>query len=213
MAALAALLLLVAWNMSEVRHFAHIVRVAPRSDVLVLLTCFALTVVFDMVVAVSVGVVLAALLFMRRMAEVSNVRLARRQHRSPSEGLPPGVLLYEIAGPLFFGAAQKAMSALQRRADGDKVVDPRPRGGAGDRRHRPGQPGVDGGALHQLGMFVVLGGVQGQPLRVLARSGIREHRHQIAVHRTMERALEVARERSAMAARARAADAAGGDRA
>ena len=75
MAALAALLLLVAWNMSEVKHFAHILRVAPRSDALVLLTCFVLTVVFDMVVAVSVGVVLAALLFMRRMAEITHARL------------------------------------------------------------------------------------------------------------------------------------------
>src|SRR4030095_1582915 len=76
MSALAALLLLVAWNISEVKHFAHIVRVAPRSDTLVLLTCFGLTVIFDMVVAVSVGVVLAALLFMRRMAEITRVRLA-----------------------------------------------------------------------------------------------------------------------------------------
>src|SRR6185436_1526671 len=59
MAGLAALLLLVAWNMSELKHFGHILRVAPRSDALVLVTCFVLTVVFDMVVAVSVGVVLA----------------------------------------------------------------------------------------------------------------------------------------------------------
>ena len=75
MAGLAALLLLVAWNMSEVKHFGHILRVAPRSDAFVLVTCFVLTVVFDMVVAVSVGVVLAALLFMRRMAEITHARL------------------------------------------------------------------------------------------------------------------------------------------
>ena len=59
------------WNMSELRHFRHILQVAPRSDVLVLLTCFSLTVLFDMVLSVSVGVMLAALLFMRRMAELS----------------------------------------------------------------------------------------------------------------------------------------------
>ena len=69
MASLAALLLIVAKNMGEARHFAHIVKVAPRSDVVVLLVCFTLTVLFDMVLSVSVGVVLAALLFMRRMAE------------------------------------------------------------------------------------------------------------------------------------------------
>ena len=75
MASLAALLLLVAWNMAELHNFVGIVRVAPKSDVLVLLTCFLLTVFFDMVVAVSVGVVLAALLFMRRMAELTESRL------------------------------------------------------------------------------------------------------------------------------------------
>jgi SulP family sulfate permease len=75
MAALAALLLLVAWNMSDVRLFAHTVRVAPRSDVAVLLTCFVLTVVFDMVVAIGVGVVLAAMLFMTRMSELTSTRV------------------------------------------------------------------------------------------------------------------------------------------
>ena len=82
MASLAALLLLVAWNMSELRHFIGLLKVAPRSDVFVLLTCLLLTVFFDMVIAVSVGFVLAAILFMRRMAE------------------------------LIFGAAQNAMEAL-----------------------------------------------------------------------------------------------------
>src|SRR5882724_1186006 len=75
MAALAALLVLVAWNMSEARHFVHMVRVAPKSDLAVLLTCYALTVIFDMVVAVTAGMILAAFLFMRRMAEVASVQL------------------------------------------------------------------------------------------------------------------------------------------
>ncbi len=100
MASLAALLLIVAWNMSEAKHFAHAVRVAPRSDVVVLLLCFGLTVIFDMVVSVTVGVVLAALLFMRRMAEVSRVRLVD-QHPIATQGLPKDVLIYEVAGPLF----------------------------------------------------------------------------------------------------------------
>src|SRR5262249_37171004 len=103
-------LLLVAKNMAEVRHFVHIVKVAPRSDMIVLVTCFALTVLFDMALSVSVGVVLAALLFMRRMAEIADwkmdeVTMAKLE-------LPEGVLLYEIAGPLFFGAAERAMSAF-----------------------------------------------------------------------------------------------------
>jgi SulP family sulfate permease len=114
MASLAALLLLVAWNMSELGHFTGLLRIAPRSDVFVLLTCFLLTVFFDMVVAVSVGFVLAAILFMRRMAEMTETTLAfdnTEEHRLVD--LPPGVSFYEINGPLFFGAAQSAMAALQ----------------------------------------------------------------------------------------------------
>jgi SulP family sulfate permease len=113
MASLAALLLLVAWNMSELHHFAGVIRVAPKSDVIVLLTCFFLTVIFDMVIAVSVGFVLAAILFMRRMADIteSTLRLDNTSELGRAE-LPRGVCLYEVNGPLFFGAAQNAMSAL-----------------------------------------------------------------------------------------------------
>jgi SulP family sulfate permease len=122
MASLAALLLIVAWNMSEVRHFAHTVRVAPKSDVAVLLTCYVLTVAIDMVIAVGVGVVLAALLFMRRMAEVTHARLAEGESAALPRALPPGVIVYDIAGPLFFGAAQKAMGALGAIASRTRVV-------------------------------------------------------------------------------------------
>jgi SulP family sulfate permease len=124
MAALAGLLLLVAWNMSDARHFAHTMRVAPRSDVAVLLTCFALTVVFDMVVAIGVGVVLAALLFMKRMSELTSARVFGPAGMKDAEAreLPAGVALYEIDGPLFFGAAQRAMGALQAVNDGVRAV-------------------------------------------------------------------------------------------
>lgn len=114
MAALAALLLLVAWNMSELRHFVGVIRIGPKSDVSVLLLCFFLTVIFDMVWAVSVGFVLAAILFMRRMAEITESRFAfdvtAEDHAMPT--LPRGVAIYEVNGPLFFGAAQQAMESL-----------------------------------------------------------------------------------------------------
>jgi len=120
MASLAALLMLVAWNMSEVHNFTGIVRVAPKSDVFVLLTCFLLTVLFDMVVAVSVGFVLAAILFMRRMADLTESRV---QLDASQEGgavaLPKGAVLYEINGPLFFGAARKAMRTFQLEGSRD----------------------------------------------------------------------------------------------
>jgi len=123
MASLAALLLIVAWNMSEVRHFLHVARVAPKSDVVVLLSCFLLTVVFDMVIAVSVGIVLAALLFMRRMAELTSARTVLDQGEDETaRTLPKSVALYEIAGPLFFGAAQNAMGAFETAGAQARVV-------------------------------------------------------------------------------------------
>jgi SulP family sulfate permease len=122
MAALAALLLLVAWNMSELHGFIGVLRVGPKSDVVVLLTCYGLTVLFDMVIAVSVGVVLAALLFMRRMAELTETRaLFGDEDESGTVRLPLGVRLFEINGPLFFGAAQHAVAALEA-ARGDPYL-------------------------------------------------------------------------------------------
>jgi len=112
MAALAALLLKVAWNISEVKHFSHVLRAAPGSDIAVLLTCFGLTVVFDMQIAVSAGVVLAALLFMKRMADIAHVKLVNEERGERDFELPADVLIYDIEGPLFFGAAEKAMNAL-----------------------------------------------------------------------------------------------------
>jgi SulP family sulfate permease len=122
MASLAALLLLVAWNMSDIKHCLHTIRVAPKSDVAVLLTCYSLTVAFDMVVGVTVGMVLAAFLFMRRMADVTQARLASDAHPDIPGTIPAGVMVYEISGPLFFGAAQKAMAALEITSDSTKAV-------------------------------------------------------------------------------------------
>ena len=124
MASLAALLVFVAWNMAELHSFKGIVRVAPKSDVFVLLICFLLTVFTDMVVAVSVGFVLAALLFMRRMSELTESRLRLdSSQEGGSTNVPKGALLYEINGPLFFGAAQKALRALGMQSkDAFKVL-------------------------------------------------------------------------------------------
>jgi SulP family sulfate permease len=123
MASLAGLLLLVAWNMSELRHLTKMARVAPRSDAAVLFICFGLTVLFDMVVSVGVGVVLAALLFMRRMADLTHARsVLDRAKGEIARDLPSGIALYEIAGPLFFGAAQKAMEVIEAAHQDVRVV-------------------------------------------------------------------------------------------
>ncbi|HLT26823.1 MAG TPA: SulP family inorganic anion transporter [Zeimonas sp.] len=118
LAALAAILFVVAWNMSEAKHFAKMVRRAPRADVVILLVTFALTVFADLVVAVNIGVILATLHFMRRMAssvEVQNVthqELSRAFAHRGFQRLPPGVLVYSIDGPFFFGAAENFERAL-----------------------------------------------------------------------------------------------------
>jgi SulP family sulfate permease len=118
LAALAAILFVVAWNMSDVKHFAHILRRAPRADRLILAITFLLTVFADLVVAVNVGVILAILHFLRRMAEsvetqpVQGAALAAELARLGRTALPPGVLVYEIAGPMFFGAVEKFERAL-----------------------------------------------------------------------------------------------------
>ena len=111
MAALAALLFVIAWNMSEARHFMHTLKSAPASDVWVLVICFALTVIFDMVIAVAVGIGLAAALFIRRMAQLTHTQ--RLTAPSSGEHFPPEVALYKITGPLFFGAAEKAIATLR----------------------------------------------------------------------------------------------------
>jgi len=114
MASMAALLMMVAWNMAEAKHFTRIVRVAPREDVLTLLTCFSLTVMFDMVIAVAVGMGLAAMLFIRRSISLTGVNIIqRREHDHEHLGdIPEEVVVYDINGPLFFGSAQKALSNL-----------------------------------------------------------------------------------------------------
>ena len=114
MSALAALLLMVAWNMSEAHHVVHTRKIAPRTDVLVLLVCLVLTVLFDMVLAVGVGLLLAAGLFIKRMSDVTDTASLPAGYHQALQNLPEGVAAYAIRGPLFFGAAEKARDALRR---------------------------------------------------------------------------------------------------
>jgi sulfate permease, SulP family len=113
---LAAILFVVSYNMSEARHFIHLARRAPRPDVIILVLTFLLTVFSDLVVAVNVGVVLASLLFMRRMAksvEVREEKVKLSDNGHAAQDIPPGVLVYSIDGPFFFGAAEKLERTLE----------------------------------------------------------------------------------------------------
>ena len=110
--ALAAILFVVAYNMSELKHFKRMVQRAPRADVSILLITFSLTVFSDLVIAVNIGVILAMLHFMRRMAssvegqQVVEHELEEELRTNGHTRLPPGLLIYTIEGPLFFAAAE-----------------------------------------------------------------------------------------------------------
>lgn len=128
LAALAAILFVVAWNMSEARHFGHILKTAPTADRAILVITFVLTVFADLVVAVNVGVILAILHFLRRMADsvetqpVDAQELQAELKQHGIERLPPGLMVYEIAGPMFFGAVENFERALLQTHTDPKVL-------------------------------------------------------------------------------------------
>jgi sulfate permease, SulP family len=127
LAALAAILFVVAWNMSEARHFVRMIRRAPAADVFILLVTFVLTVFVDLVVAVNVGVILATLHFLRRMASSVEVQEQTAQQLHEEFGhrgltFPPGVLVYRVEGPFFFGAVENFERALASTHTDPEVV-------------------------------------------------------------------------------------------
>src|ERR1700689_5310864 len=126
--ALAAILFYVAWNMSEVHRFAHLLRTAPRADVGILLLTFLLTVFSGLVVAVNVGVVLASLLFMRRMSKSVSIEEHSQEQIAADAGLgadfvlPKDTVVYSIDGPFFFGAAEYLEKTLRRSQNRVRTV-------------------------------------------------------------------------------------------
>jgi SulP family sulfate permease len=128
LAALAAILFVVAWNMSETHHFITMARRAPTADVVVLLVTFGLTVFVDLVVAVNIGVIIATLHFLRRMA--SSVAVQQQSHEDLSRefahrglSFPPGVLAFAVEGPFFFGAVENFERALaSTRTDPEVLI-------------------------------------------------------------------------------------------
>lgn len=112
MPAIAAILFMVAYNMCGWREFVRLCKTSPKSDILVLVLTFILTVVFDLVVAIEVGMVLAAVLFMKRMSDVTSVEGWKYENIDDDTDLmsvPDNTLVYEITGPMFFGAADKLL--------------------------------------------------------------------------------------------------------
>jgi len=205
LATLAAILVVVAFHMSEWRTFISEFR-APKSDVAVLLTTFLLTVLVDLTVAIEVGIVLAAFLFMRRMAEVTNISVLTHEFTDPVDdfehdpnavlrrAIPQGVQVYEITGPFFFGAAEMFKDRVGRIAGKPKVLIIR-------MRH---VPAIDSTGLHALrelvhrsrkeGMLVILSDVHAQPVVALDRSGLYDELTEDNIHGNIDDALNRARQ-------------------
>jgi SulP family sulfate permease len=203
MATLAGILAIVAWNMSEVHLFAKMFR-GPKSDILVLVSTFLLTVLVDLTVAIQVGVVLAALLFMRRMAEVTQVGYVTRMLQDEEEvaddplslsrrKVPAGVEVFEVSGPFFFGAADKFKNAISAVEDKPRILILR-------LRH---VLALDATAMQALeSVFtrtrrerttLILSGVHAQPLIVLERAGLLDKIGEDNVHANIDDALNRAR--------------------
>jgi len=179
LAVLAGILVVVAYHMSEWRTFRAELR-SPGSDVMVLLATFLLTVLVDLSIAIQVGMVLAAFLFMRRMAEVTNVNIVTREIQDrPDEAdpnaaarrdVPDGVLVYEVNGPFFFGAADRFRDTLSQVERQPKVMIVRMRN----------VPAMDSTGLRALtdvweknraaGTLMLLSDVHAQPMMALAKS-------------------------------------------
>ena len=205
-ATLAAILAVVAYHMSEWRSFRAEFR-APKSDLAVLLITFGLTVVVDLTVAIQVGMVLAAFLFMRRMAEVTNVSVVTREfeeatgdpHRSDPNAVhrrvvPPGVEVYEINGPFFFGAAETFKERVGAIEGRPRVLIIRMRN----------VPAIDSTGMHALGdlvrrsrrdgVRVLLSDVHAQPLVALGRSHLLDELGEENIFGNLDDALNAARE-------------------
>ncbi len=178
MPAIAAILFMVAYNMSEWREFVSIAKHSPKSDTLVLVTTFVLTIVFDLVVAICVGLVLSTLMFMKRMSDETNTygwKEIDEADDADNIGLkvvPEGVTVFEITGPIFFGAATKFLDSLSSADKHKKVVVLRMRS----------VPAIDATGIHAFeslierfekkGKRLVISHANEQPLKVMKKSGI-----------------------------------------
>lgn len=175
MPTIAAILFMVAYNMSEWRHFVHLCKTAPKSDITVLVLTFVLTVVFDLVVAIGVGIVLAAMLFMKRMSEVTDVEGWKYidDENDPDSitlrEVPKNTVVYEISGPLFFGAADKILNINLKEKYNVLILRMR------------SVSALDATAMHFMEQFyekcqkknitLVLSHVNEQPMRVMKKAG------------------------------------------
>nr|WP_314417978.1 C4-dicarboxylic acid transporter DauA [Pseudescherichia vulneris] len=181
LSAMAALLLMVAWNMSEAHKVVNLLRRAPTDDIMVMLMCMSLTVLFDMVIAISVGIVLASLLFMRRIARMTRLAPVNVE-------VPDDVTVLRVIGPLFFAAADGLFNDLESRIAGKRIVVLK----------CDAVPVLDAGGLDAFQRFVKrlpegcelrVSNLEFQPLRTMARAGVKPIAGRLAFYPNREAAL------------------------
>lgn len=190
MAALAAMLLMVAWNMSEAPKALQLLKTAPRSDIWVFITCFSLTVLFDMVIAITTGILLAALLFVKEIAEMSKVTDISNNRKQVERPLPDGWQVLKISGPLFFAAAERIFADIARLSEHNKGLV----------LYMDGVPLLDSGGLAALNKLIskcqkdntelVIADLQFQPLKTLAKAGIQPIPGKLRFYPTLREALD-----------------------
>ncbi|UJF20778.1 C4-dicarboxylic acid transporter DauA [Shewanella sp. OMA3-2] len=189
MAGMSALLIMVAWNMSEAPKIIHLVKQASTSEVLVLLVCLLLTIFFDMVIAISAGIILASLLFMKQVADMTKVQDISKQHKHVHVELPSRWKVFKINGPLFFAAADSVFAELTHLSvEQEGVV-----------LYFDGVSILDSGGVAALYKFiaqckqnntrVLLADFQFQPLKTLAKAGFKPDGVQCVIYSTLVDAL------------------------
>ena len=189
MSAMAALLLVVAWNMSEAPKAVHLLKTAPTSDILVFLSCFSLTVIFDMVIAISVGIILAALLFMKEIAEMTKLYDISTNKRYVDQPLPADWAVIKINGPLFFAAADRIFAEIASLPQDKQVIV----------LYLDGVSILDAGGLSALNKLIdkcklnhtklIVADLQFQPIRTLARAKVQPIEGVLKFYPTLREAL------------------------
>jgi SulP family sulfate permease len=184
MAVMAALLVMVAWGMSEAHKAVHLFKTAPRGDVLVLLTCFSLTVLFDMVIAITVGIVLAALLFVKEIAATTQLEEIQR------DDAPPNWRIFKINGPLFFAAADRIFGELSLKVGAEQHLI----------LQMDSVTMIDAGGLASLRKLmaqceknhthIALTNLQRQPLKNLLRAKLKPEETPLEFYASLDEALQ-----------------------
>lgn len=182
LAAMASLLLMVAWNMSEAHKVVYLLRRAPKDDIIVMLMCMSLTVLFDMVIAITVGIVLASLLFMRRIARMTRLSVL-------SESAETSTLMLRVSGPLFFAAAERIFSELLVQSEDYNTIV----------MQWDAVPVLDAGGLNAFQRFVealpegkqlIITDIPFQPLKTFARARIAPISDKLAFFSTLPDAVK-----------------------